>query len=168
MGTPAGWTASGKAPQDYDFDTDKREVHSGAKSARMRSKVDRPSGFGTLMQEFIPDRYRGHRVRLSGWIKTQDVKGWCGLWLRADGADQKVLAFDGMQHRPIRGTNDWKCHNVVLDIPAATAVVAFGMILDGAGTAWLDDVMLEVVTDDVPLTSEGLPHEPQNLNFEKR
>src|SRR4051794_18361076 len=70
-GSLKGWITTGKAPQDYEFTMDRAEVRGGNPIARVRARTDKPSGFGTLMQEFIPDDYRDRRVRFSGWVKTE-------------------------------------------------------------------------------------------------
>lgn len=121
------------------------------------------------MQEFIPEEYRGRRVRFSALVKTADVVGWSGLWMRVDDAAKRVLQFDNMQSRPVRGTTGWTRYAVVLDVPAATERVAFGVLLDGGGAVWLADVTLEAVGDDVPSTNAlpvDPPRRPQNLDFE--
>jgi hypothetical protein len=170
MSKPAGWIAAGMAPQDYEFTTDLTEHHSGTRSGKVSARRA-PTGFATLMQQVLPDDYLGHRVRLRGWVKTEQVTGWCGLWMRIDGSDKKRwLGFDNMGSRPIVGTTAWASHEVVLDVPPEATLIAFGLILDGAGAAWLDDVTLEIVGNDVATTGEPAyqtPRQPRNLSFEE-
>jgi hypothetical protein len=144
--------------------SDRRE----GRAAVTRACVESPQGFGTLMQEVLPDDYRGKRVRLAAWVRTEAVTRWCGLWMRVDGANKRVLAFDNMESRPIRGTAGWTRHEVVLDVAAEAELVAFGVILDGTGAAWIDEVTFEVVGTDVPTTGQGFPAAsriPRNLDF---
>jgi hypothetical protein len=168
MSTPHAWIATGKAADDYEFAIDLGERHSGTRSAVIRAR-ESPRDFCTLMQEILADDYRG-RVRLRGWIKTDRVeRGWCGLWMRVDGADRRVLAFDNMVTRPIKGTTDWTRYEVVLDVSADAAQISFGVAFNGTGAVWLDDVALECVGTDVALTAppplEKTRH-PRNLDFE--
>lgn len=169
MAIPAGWIATGQAPQDYEFALDGTEKHSGTKSALLRARAPTPSGFGTLMQQFVPDDYRGRRVRLAAWIKTVDVVAKeCKLWMRIDGPAKRVLAFG--QSALIKGTTSWQRYEVVLDVGSDAEVLSFGLLLDGVGSAWLDDVSLEVVGSEVPVTAHPIPqmlHHPRNLNFEE-
>ena len=65
-----------------------------------------------MMQEFAAINYRGKKVALSAYVKSEDVTGWSGLWMRVDGQDDKVLAFDNMQNRRITGTTGWN-HPVI-------------------------------------------------------
>src|SRR6187549_2987746 len=41
-------------------------------------------GFIPLVQSMPSSTVAGRGLRLSGWIRTQDVKGWAGLWMRVD------------------------------------------------------------------------------------
>lgn len=170
-GVPSGWIAAGSAPRDYDMGADQAVAHLGKASGFIRSKADKPSGFGTLMQMCRADRYRGRRVRMSAWVKSESIPGWASVWMRVDGEDGKVLAFDNMQSRPIKGTTAWTRHEVVLDVAPNAKNLAFGILLDGTGAAWIDEVGFEVVDKSVATTGmpagEELAAEPTNLDFEK-
>jgi hypothetical protein len=163
----AGWFLSGKAPQDYAVETDMTERHSGTRSARMRALVEQPRDFGTLMQQVLADDFRG-RIRLSGWVKTSNIATWCGLWLRVDSND-RILALDDMSDRPIQGTTDWGRHDLVLDVSDQATLILFGLVMAGAGTAWVDEITLERVDTNVPLTGalQHAPRQPRNLSFEE-
>ena len=56
---PDGWLAAGSDPQDYDMGVDPAMAYGGKASGYIKSKVADPKGFGTLMQMFRPDDYRG-------------------------------------------------------------------------------------------------------------
>jgi hypothetical protein len=121
----------------------------------IRSVKNPPSDFGTLMQMFMPVDFRGKRVRLSAWNRTENVEKWCGLWMRVDGPDREYLAFDNMQSRPIVGSTDWTRYEVVHDCASNAGALAFGILLVGNGAAWLDDVAFDLVGNDVPSTGES-------------
>jgi hypothetical protein len=91
--------------------------------------------------------------------------------MRVDGPDGKMLAFDNMQSRPIKGTAGWKRYEVVLDVAPEAVAVAFGILLDGTGKTWIDDIGFEEVTNDVALTGAPTGSQynplPENLDFEK-
>jgi hypothetical protein len=127
---------------------------------------DAASNFGTLMQEFKADQFRGKRLRLTGYVKTQGVSEWAGLWVRVDGLERSSLAFDNMQDRKIEGTTDWKAYSIVLDIPDDAAVVAFGVLLAGKGQVWVDDLVFDVAGPDVASTDLGL--EPQEVPDDRK
>ena len=89
-----------------------------------------------------------------------------------------VLGFDGMEHRLVRGTTDWKRYEVILDVPEDSTGISFGLMLIGGGSpahcgAWIDDVELGLATaqDAVtqaqpPAPGPEVPKIPVNLSFE--
>ena len=101
------------------------------------------AGFGVATGSFPVNVVAGRKIRFSGAIKTTNVDGFAGLWWRADGPDG-VLAFDNMQARAPKGTTDWTRCEIVLDIPRETVNINFGMLMPGTGTAWFDDLRLEI------------------------
>lgn len=167
---PAGWFKAGSHPAEYEMGLDESVSRPGGKSsATVKGIASKMSGFGTLMQMSQPGQYLGRRVRLSGWVKSEKVTEWAGLWLRIDGATNNVLGFDNMQGRPIKGTTDWTRYEIVLDVPPETARLAFGILLAGGGQVWMDDLQFEIVSTSVKATGQGMgaPAAPSNLNFEK-
>jgi hypothetical protein len=169
--TPEGWFAAGSRPKDYRMAIDRTVARSGHASATMQSIAAKPAGFGTLMQMCKADSYRGKRVRLTGYVRSQDVTGWAGLWFRIDGPRAEPLGFDNMEQRAIKGTSDWTQYQIVLDVPESAQELAFGILLTGAGQVWMDDLSFEVVGAEVPTTgaktTETTLPEPTNLNFEE-
>lgn len=167
---PNGWIMTGDSPFGYETGLDNRIVHSGNNSAFLRSKDKNVGSFATLMQQIKSDQYRGERVRFSAFVKSTDVQDAAGLWMRVDHSSGEVLAFDNMMNRPIKGTNEWNHFSVVLDISIKSEVIAFGMLLNGPGHIWMDELGFEIVDESVPVTeqnaTEGLSNEPTNLNFE--
>lgn len=160
-----GWQMAGSHPDSYTMEVDTQVKHSGSASARLSSKEKRVNGFGTMMQQFTPVEYEDQRVRLSGWTKTQDVEDWAGLWMRVDGTQPgEVLAFDNMGERPLKGTQDWTQVEIVLDVPEEATNLAFGVLLSGTGTVWLDGLEFEVVPKTTPVTASVT--QPTNLGFD--
>ncbi|MHA6529288.1 helix-turn-helix transcriptional regulator [Paenibacillus sp. BAC0078] len=118
--------------------------------------------FTRALRDFIDSRKRGiyeKRMRFAGFVRTEEVSGWCGLWMRIDDKLQNMLGFDNMQYRSIKGTTDWNYYACVLDIPAEANCLNIGIILSGAGKAWLDDCTFEEVGMDIPVTDTDLPME---------
>lgn len=157
------WFLAGDTPQDYDYGIDPTHRLNGQASAYLKASVAQPGGFATLMQDFRGSQYYGKRLRLSGFVTAQGVEQWAGLWMRVDGKGGKILSFDNMGDRPIRGTNDARQYTVALDVPTESAGIYFGILLAGKGQVWLSHVQLEVVGTDVPTTD--LTTEPRNLDF---
>lgn len=164
---PTGWFLAGTNPKNYQIGVDRTDVHGGLPSAYLTS-LAKGTGFGTLMQSINAANYAGKRIRLRGWVKSQDVGDWAGLWMRVD-KGQKTVAFDNMQNRGIKGTQLWNSYDIVLDVPTDATSIHFGILLSGAGEVWLNDLSLEVVDNDTPTTGTTqpttLPDDPVNLSF---
>ncbi len=163
-----GWFVSGSGPTSYSVGLDPAVKHGGNAAARIGATAEPPGDqFATLMQTTAPGEYLGKRVKFSAFMKTRDVANRAALWMRIDGPNKKMLGFDNMARRPIAGTTEWVEYAVVLDVPTDAVSVNFGILLVGAGTAWLDDAQLEIVDDTVAVTGGRETNEhPTNLGFE--
>lgn len=167
-----GWFLSGSNPYDYEIGLDYKVVHHGKASGYLKAKtVHDETDFATMMQSFKADKFRGKRVRLSGFLRTENVKAFAGMWMRVDDRAGDVLQFDNMSNRPIKGTTNWNRYTIVLDVPETSAVISFGIILSGRGTVWADGLSFEEVDASVPTTNLDvvgeLLDEPVNLSFEE-
>lgn len=167
---PKGWIRGGSRSDDYDMGTAEGEGRNKQNAATIKSLRPQIDGFGAMMQEFHPADYLGHRVRLTGYLKTKNVENWCGMFMKVDGVDRtRALAFDNMSNRAISGTHDWLKCEIVLDVPKEASIITFGALLSGPGQVWFDGMSFEIVSTDVPVTgpkeSKKNPG-PTNLNFE--
>jgi RNA polymerase sigma factor (sigma-70 family) len=149
-----GWFLSGSRPLDYEEGIDHNVKPSGESSAYLKSKLSATGGFGILMQMFDADDYRGKRVQLLGYVKSESVEPWAGLLMRVDGPNGYLLSFDNMENRPIVGTSDWQQYAVVLDVPENAAQIAFGILLAGKGQIWLSNGEFAIVGGNIPTTGE--------------
>ena len=165
-----GWITAGSHPQDYETGVDRTTIHNGKTSGYIKCSAAKARGFGTLMQTFRGSEYLGKQVRLSAYVKSEQVEEWTGLWMRVDGPNQQQLSFDNMQDRAIQGTTDWQCYEIVLDVPETAIAIAFGVLLAGKGQVWVDNFQFEVVDSELPTTNmqleQQIPLKPQNLDFE--
>jgi hypothetical protein len=165
-----GWIKSGDSPVDYEVGIDSKTSHEGAVSAYIKSRRS-PRGFGTLMQTFRADMYRGKRLKMSASARTDNVQNWAGFWMRVDSPERNAVSFDNMQDRPIKGSLGWRSYEIVLDVPENSALISFGLLLDGPGSVWLANFHFEVVSADVATTARrgitAAPKVPVNLNFQE-
>jgi hypothetical protein len=151
--TPVGWFVTQSAPNLYDSGVDTSSPCEGTRSAFLRARAETPAGYGTFMQAFGAQDFRGKRLRFSAAVRVKDVDGWAGLWMRVEGTDPKQpLGFDNMQSRSLAGTMGCKRYDVVLDVPPEATTIMAGLLLSGTGQAWLDGVRFEVVDRTVPVT----------------
>lgn len=169
---PAGWAKNGAKADMYVVGVDATETWGGMPSAYVQSltpSVD--GGFGGMMQTTSAESYVGKRVRLSGWIKTQEANEGGQLWLRVDGQERgQTLQFDNMNNRAVKGTSDWQEASVVLDVPPGASALAYGFFVKGGGKMWVNGQRIEEVGPEVPSTNMYkkplLPPAPRNLGFD--
>lgn len=163
---PTGWGRAGSHPSSYTMCFDSVAGQDGKSVLTMQSNEEYIDGFGTLMQNFLADKYLGKRIMLTGYMKSNDVKEWAGFWMRVDekGSDQP-LAFDNMQERPITGTTPWKKYEIILDVPQRATNIAFGALLSGTGQIWFEKLDIQEV--DMSFKPTGIENTKPNLDFNK-
>lgn len=166
---PKGWFKAGSASSDYKMGVDESITFDGSKSAFIEADTAELKGFGTLMQSSSVEGYLGERIQLTIYIKTQDVSGWTGAWLRIDGGKNKALAFDNMKNRPIKKSTEWTKYTMVLDVPSSATKMAYGVLLNGNGKVWFDNLNFEIVDKNIAVTdlyATKLQKKTENLSFE--
>ena len=134
---PKGWeTAQWRPKASFDVDT---IAHSGMRSVKISSAEGADASWTTVVAVKPYSQYR-----LSGWIKTQDVKPITGK-----GALLNLHNLRPLQTQAITGTQDWTKVELAFDTEANDAVQV-NCLLGGwgraAGTAWYDDIQLELVS----------------------
>jgi hypothetical protein len=150
--SPQPATAPAPASLEYAMGTDASVTRDGQASTFIKNKVQSPNTWGSTLQAIPVADVRGKRVMVTGYIKTSDVARYAAYWVRVDGANNQVLTYDDMSDRPLSGTADWRAFSIVLDVPQNATTVSMGLLLNGAGEAWLAGLNVAIVTRDVPLT----------------
>ncbi len=154
---PWGWTLVARA-DGGEFSVDSVIRRSAARSLRIaRSPGDGDQAGEHALRHWIAPRFAwGERVRLTGWVRTEDLDGEARLVLEAWGAE--VLASDsaalmGGRDAPAderdaqaggRDAEQWQALelSIFVDSTAHSLVVTAG--LRGTGTVWFDDLSVEV------------------------
>ncbi|MBO9152092.1 erythromycin esterase family protein [Chitinophaga sp. GCM10012297] len=96
----------------------------------------------------IPATFKGQRVTLEGYIKTEDVKdGHAALYLNVVG----TKAFDNMNERGVTGTTDWHKYSIELALGEEATSISFGALFTGRGKVWIDNMSLNVDGKDFTL-----------------
>ncbi len=166
---PEGWWKNGANKENYEVGLDPTQMRSGQPSAYAKSSTARVGDFGGMMQMCDAELYRGKRVRLSAWLKTQDALNGANLWFRIDGSTSgKSLGFDNMEGREPKGTTPWTHYSIVLDVPETADALAYGFFLSSSGQAWVSGFKLEEVGAEISSTERTKPQRPKqpvNLNF---
>ncbi|GEC71108.1 hypothetical protein SAMN05443543_101374 [Flavobacterium flevense] len=153
---------------EYEMSLEKNVEFSNEDILTIKSVKSKIDGFGTLMKTTKPDLYLGKTVKMTAYVKNENVKSWAGLWMRVDYYDSNVLAFDNMEKRPIKGTSDWVKYEIVLFVPVEATSISYGVLLAGTGQVWFKDVKFEIVDDTVPETGINKGRENKVLSFEAK
>ncbi len=149
LGVPEGWSGTYDTQAGIGIST--RSPHTGRAALYMSGQAD-PKARATLLQSILPDAYVGGRVRMSAWVKPDNVTAdYSGIWMRVDGAFE-TLAFDNMVGRAVVGNGPWRQVSIVLDVPVNAVGITFGGLFDGRGALLLDDMQFELVDQSVPST----------------
>ena len=169
LDVPKDWHIAGSKPKSYEMGLEKSTEEGKKNTVTIKSIENEINGFGTLMQNSLPKEFLGKRIKMSGEMKSSDVKSWAGFWLRVDQEkSKKPLAFDNMSERPVKGNSDWTKYEIVLDIPKEASNLAYGALLNGTGQIWFDNIKFEVVSKDEKTTGKNGKQlaRPSNLNFD--
>lgn len=148
------WWLAGSAPQDYAATA--TVDASGAAAGELDSTTPPGGEFGTVMTCVDATALRGQRLALAATVGTDSVPSWAGLWMRVDGGNGAVTAFDNMEDRAISGTTADAQYQVVLDVDAAAVDVCYGLLLVDAGRAHFSALTTRAVDHSVPTTDGGL------------
>lgn len=156
MRIPANWYM----PQEslmYEGGIDDEASVEGKHVATIKSITDVTDStqFGVMSQTCNAKQFLGKRIRFRGFIKTKDVKGWAGLWLRIDQQDSsRMKYFDNMDDRGVTSTSPWKPYEIVLDVPEDAISMSFGALLSGVGQMWFGNLSMDTVGADIPTTGK--------------
>jgi len=148
-GLPDGW----RGDPAGTVAVDDRVSHDGRRTVRLARAVTTP-GESSGLTRIDPLDVAGSTIELGGFLRTQDVHGFVGLWLREDSDRPDTLAFNNMAKRALAGTNGWVEDSVTIPVHADATKLAWGALLVGDGTAWVAD--LQLLVDGKPIAQA--PH----------
>src|SRR5688572_3613877 len=137
--SPLGW---GGGPASTIF-VDGETVHSGRWAARLERTVGAGGQPFSALTMSIPMDFGGTTIEWRGFLRSEGVSEFMGLWMRQDG-DAPNLAFATMQPRQIRGTNDWMEYSITFPLHPDGRQLFIGVLLGGTGKVWADDLRLLV------------------------
>jgi RNA polymerase sigma factor (sigma-70 family) len=102
--------------------------------------------------------FMGKHIRISCWLKTSNVQGWAALGMAILDKNNRCLARDIMNDRPVRGTTDWQQVEMVTEVPEKPCGIYFGPDLYSPGELWCDDFHIELVPATTPITDDRAWH----------
>lgn len=152
---PGGWFAN---PAGTVF-TDDKIVHGGKWSVRI-DRNEQSGGQFSVLGRPIEWGFSGKIIEIRGFVRTENVTGYAGLWLRQDNGPQ-MLSIENMQGQQLKGTNDWAEYKITLPVHAETRSLVFGFLMSGTGKAWADD--LQILVDGRPLWDAPKIEKPKTV-----
>src|SRR6185369_6181546 len=140
---PGGWFAN--PPGTVLMDN--KIFHGGQWSARIERDAQSAGGFSVIGRS-ISWEYPGQSIEMRGFLRTENVTGYAGLWMRQDNGTE-MLALENMESQQLKGTHDWAEYKITLPVNKDTRSLVFGFLMAGTGKAWADD--LQILVDGKPL-----------------
>ena len=165
---PEGWKLVGPFQKHYEVGLDRQTFYDGHSSVFLRRKRGEKEKkpvwrFLGLRQTFSAQDFRGKRVRLTGFLKTSHLKSNAFVTFKVHKKDKllnfgltqiSVLRQGIYQNRVSSGIEDWKKHEIVMDVPSnATSLMVTAHSWGGMGTLWCDAFRLEVVGREISITN---------------
>ena len=151
---PAGWFVPSSLAQ-AGFGA--KLVEEGCRTGRcavITPAPQPPQGtFGNLMQMVPADGYQLKRIRLRAAIRVEGAQTRAQMWLRIDRADHTSAFLENMNRNPVTSP-EWKTYDIDADVPEEASAIAIGFMLFGPGTAWVDDVSLDITGEIIKEKSE--------------
>jgi erythromycin esterase len=134
-GKPAGWTLLGG---NYDV-----RIECKTRCALHLQSRDGAGQADGVYQQVAPGSAVGHRLILSGRIRTEHVEGNAFLAVRVLG-DMGIIGDHANGPAVPNGSADWQHFDLVIPVPANATGLAIGAVLRGKGSAWIDSLELKV------------------------
>ena len=141
---PSAWGGT----RNETLSLDKGNAYAGEAALKIKRDEESPDSFSTASLN-LPIDFSGESIELSGYLRTEEVEGFAGLWLRQDG-ESGTLEIDNMAAQDLNGTTPWTQYSVRLPLNPEARTIYFGVLLSGEGTTWADD--LELLVDGKPLS----------------
>lgn len=143
-----GWGAVEHAQgNSYTFVADHVGAYSAPTSLRIRRHGN--EDFGLVRQVVkIPQDLRGKAItaRLFGYLRADAVSEPGGaLMLQARRADNSIITYSDMVNQRLTGNQGWTRHSIELKVPSDTYDLIVGVMLEGSGSLWADDLTLTLI-----------------------
>jgi lysophospholipase L1-like esterase len=134
---PAGWEHEWTGRGNIVVSRDTQVYHSAPASLKVASKGGSALGNACCLLD-LPG---GKDIDLTGWVKTDGTVS-VNVMAQAFGSDfsKGPLGFLQLAYVHGNGPHDWSSWTKRVTLPEGTVHVLIGMLIEGEGSAWLDDV----------------------------
>ena len=159
----SAWRPLPSSTTDAGHDTS-APAFEGRTSFRIARDAAASTSFVAMGQavDAVPLRGKTVRLRAAGRVVGDQAVSNAGLSMRVDREGGGVGFFDNMTDRPIQNA-EWAVYEIQGPVADDATRITVGLILRGAGAAWIDAASLEVLpgvpvdeADAAPLTARQL------------
>lgn len=156
-------------PQEGSFGKiDKKIFYSGKNSIFLNNTNAYPKEpINNWSQKLFLNTSQKKEVNFEGWIKTENV--FKSYFLIQFWKQNPARIIDNKKTEILSGTNGWKKVTEKIKIPEETDFVVLRCVIEGKGSAWFDDVLLEYSeeqSDEIKRNTEKIEKENENKNIE--
>ena len=140
---PSGW---GFAPvPGFTVSLDSMVKHTGKYALKMVGNPIQANSFMNFTQNLSINYNTLKRIKLTAYVKTEELKGNVALWCQIWDGNKKKIGFEnsGPQGVSITGTNDWQKIALNLIVGKDAKTLFFGAYTMGTGTVYFDDIAVE-------------------------
>lgn len=119
--------------------------HLGKYSLKMIGKPVDAATHMNVSQRLSVNYKQIKRIRLTAYIKTEQLKGNVVLWYNIFDAKNKQIDFDNSESFGIiaTGTKDWQKYAMDIIVNKDAKDLKLGAYVKGTGTVWFDDFAIE-------------------------
>lgn len=143
-GQLSGWSRVVHAGDRFYVDLDDSQVFGGRRSLIIKN-IGNPS-WGGAQQLMRAERMAGREIELTAQAKVVGVTApgfYVGLKIIQAGGEWNFIKMED----PIIGDVGWKKVSLRTTLPKETIRIEVNLILDGDGSAWVDDVQLDLLPE---------------------
>jgi hypothetical protein len=143
---PTGWFAPSAQRAGFTASMSVEMPHRGKACMEIRRGKPGRQPLSIVRQTIDATQFRGHRVRLSGWLRFRSPESDCeecsaGIWMRTGGHPP---SYEDTEDNPVRSAH-WTFAQVVCEVASDADSLTFGAALNKQGGAWFDDLQLAIV-----------------------
>lgn len=149
---PAGWKVPSYAKdRGYDGMMTELKPASGKYCLELNFEGQAPSDsvYGSVMQSIDAFRFRGRKYIFRAAVRAEIASkfGSAHLWVSERLAKNQIGSLYYMEDQPIV-SNEWAYYELKGEIDPYAQTINFGLLLFGAGKAWIDDAGFELLIED--------------------
>lgn len=166
---PNAWTKSGTWASSYSMKIKPNEGLNNSNALLLESIGKNIMGSGAIIQTISSSNYVGKRIKLSAYIKTENVNNFACLVLCSQ---QNVANFwnndasvSDDKKTFLKGNHTYKKIDCYLNVTDNFGNIVLGAMIKGEGKIWLDRFNLEII-ENIKETGNELSKAPQNMEFE--